>query len=81
MALSNSTCLQRAHGGIAVPDDFKDFYHDRLDAIFLNLLKPPKVIAPGAAAAASGRLREIMVNKVSGKLKMRLIGALLILKF
>ena len=64
MGLSNRTCLQLAHEGITVPDDFIDFDAEGLEGIFLNLLKPPKVPATGAAALAAGRLREIMAYKV-----------------
>jgi hypothetical protein len=81
MALSNHTCLQLAHEGIMVPDDFIDFDAGGLEGIFLNLLKPPKVPATGAAALATGRLREIMAYKVSEKPKMRLKGAQKIVKF
>ncbi len=59
--------------------DFIDFDAD--EGIFLNLLKPPKVPAAGAAALAAGRLREIMAYKVLAKSKMRLKGAQKIAKF
>lgn len=81
MGLSNRTRLQLAHEGIADPEDFKEFDEDGLDAIFSNLYKPPKVPATGAAAIAAGRLREIMAYEVSAKSKMRLKGAMLIVKF
>jgi hypothetical protein len=81
MGLSNRTCLQLAHEGITDPEDFKEFDKDGLSAIFLNLCKPPKVPAPGPAAAAAGRLREIQAYEVSAKSKMRLKGAMLIVKF
>jgi hypothetical protein len=81
MALSNHTRLQLAHEGITVPDDFIDFDTEGLEGIFLNLLKPPKVPATGAATLAAGRLREIMAYEVSAKSKMRLKGAQNIVKF
>jgi hypothetical protein len=81
MALSNRTCLQLAHEGITVPDDFIDFDVEGLEGIFLNLLKPPKVPAAGAAALASGCLREIMAYEVLAKSKMRPKGAQKIAKF
>ena len=81
MGLSNRTRMQLAHEGIADPVDFKEFDADGLDAIFSNLYKPPKVPAAGAAALAAGRLREIQAYEVSAKSKMRLKGAMLIVKF
>ena len=81
MGLSNRTCLQLAHEGIADPEDFKEFDEDGLDAVFSNLYKPPKIPATGAAAIAAGRLREIQAYEVSAKSKMRLKGAMLIVKF
>ena len=79
--LSNRTRLQLAHEGIADPKDFKEFDEDGLNAIFLNLYKPLKIPATGAAAIAAGRLREIQAYEVSAKSKMRLKGAMLIAKF
>ena len=81
MGLSNRTRLQLAHEGIADPEDFKEFDEDGLNAIFSNLYKPPKIPAIGAAAIAAGRLREIQAYEVSAKSKMRLKGAILIVKF
>ena len=81
MALSNRTRLQLAHEGITVPDDFIDFNAEGLKGISLNLLKPPKIPAAGAAALAAGRLRKIMAYKVSAKSKMCLKGAQKIVKF
>jgi hypothetical protein len=81
MELSNRTRLQLVHEGITVHDDFKDFDAEGLKGIFLNLLKPPKVPATGAAALAAGRLREIMAYEVSAKSKMRLKGAQKMVKF
>jgi hypothetical protein len=81
MALSNRTRLQLAHEGIMVPDNFIDFDAEGLEGIFLNLLKPPKVPAAGAATLAVGRLCKIMAYKVSAKSKMRLKGAQKIVKF
>jgi hypothetical protein len=72
MALSNHMRLQLGHEGITVPDDFIDFDAEGLKGIFLNLLKPPKIPAAGAAALAAGRLREIMAYEVSAKSKMLL---------
>ncbi len=81
MVLSDHTRLQLAHEGITVPEDFIDFDAEGLEGIFLNLRKPPKVPAAGAAALATGRLRKIMAYKVSAKSKMRLKGAQKIAKF
>ena len=81
MGLSNRTRLQLAHEGIADPEDFKEFDEDGLNAIFSNLYKPPKIPATGAAAIAAGRLREIQAYEVSAKSKMRLKGAMIIVKF
>jgi hypothetical protein len=58
MGLSNRTCLQLAHKGIADPKDFKEFDEDGLTVIFSNLYKSPKIPATGAAAIAAGRLCE-----------------------
>ena len=81
MGLSNRTRLQLAHKGIADPEDFKEFDEDGLSAIFSNLYKPPKIPTIGAAAIAAGRLRENEAYEVSAKSKMRLKGAMLIVKF
>ena len=81
MGLSNHTCLQLAHEGITDPEDFKEFDEDGLNAIFSNLYKPPKIPATGTAAVAVERLREIQAYEVSAKSKMRLKGAMLIVKF
>ncbi len=81
MGLSNHTRLQLSQEGITVPKDFKEFDKEGLSAIFLNLYKPPKVPALGAAAIAAGQLREILTFEVSAKSKMRLKGAMLIAKF
>jgi hypothetical protein len=75
MALSNHTCLQLVSEGILIPDNFKDFDDDGLEAIFLNLVKPPKV--PGVGA----RLVEARAYEVSAKSKMCLKGAMKISKF
>ena len=63
MGLSNRMRLQLAHEGITVRDDFKDYDAEGLKGIFLNLLKPPKVPAAGAAALAAGHLSEIIAYK------------------
>jgi hypothetical protein len=81
MGLSNRTCLQLTHKGIAVPDNFKEFNKEGLSTIFSNLYNPPKVLVAGAAAIAVGQLREIPAFEVSAKSKMRLKGAMLIVKF
>jgi hypothetical protein len=81
MGLSNCTRLQLAHEGIADPEDFKEFDEDGLTAIFSNLYKPPKIPATGAVAVVLGRLQEIQAYEVSAKSKMRLKGAMLIVKF
>jgi hypothetical protein len=81
MGLSNRTCLQLAHKGIADPKDFKEFDKDGLTVILLNLYKPPKIPATGAAAITAGRLQDIQACEVSAKLKMPLKGAMLIVKF
>jgi len=70
MGLSNRTCLQLAHKGIADPEDFKEFDEDGLSAIFSNLYKPTKVPAAGTAAAAAGRLQEMQAYEVSPKSKI-----------
>jgi hypothetical protein len=75
MSLSNRTCLQLASEGILTPDNVKDFDDDGLEAIFLNLAKPPKVSGVGA------RLVEVRAYEVSAKSKMCLKGALKIVKF
>ncbi len=56
MGLSHRTRLQLAVAGITEPEDFKEFNNDGTTAIFMNLLKPPKVPALGAAAHAAGTL-------------------------
>ena len=76
-----STRLQLAHEGIMVPEDFIEFDAEGLEGIFLNLPKPPKVLAAGAAALATGCLREILTYKVLAKSKMRLKSAHKIAKF
>jgi hypothetical protein len=75
MALSNCTCLQLASEGILIPENFKDFDDDRLEAIFLNLAKPPKV--PGVGAS----LVEVRAYEVSAESKMRLKEAMKIAMF
>ena len=59
MALTNRTRLQLALEGITVPDDFIDFDAEGLEGIFLNLLKPPKVPATGAAAIVAGEAVQV----------------------
>jgi hypothetical protein len=81
MGLSHRTRLQLAVEGIAEPEDFMEFNDDGMMAIFMNLLKPSKVPALGAAARAAGTLQEIQAYEVSAKSKMRLKGAMLIAKF
>ncbi len=81
MALSLRTRLQLVHERITVPDNFIDFDAERLEGIFLNLLKLPKVPAAGAVALAAGCLCKIMAYEVLVKSKMRLKGALKIAKF
>jgi len=81
MGLSNRTRLQLAQKGIADPEDFKEFDENGLNAIFSNLYKPPKIPAIGATAIAAGRLREIQAYDESAKSKMRLKGAMIIIKF
>ncbi len=81
IGLSNRTRLQIAHEDIAVPDNFKEFDQESLSMIFLNLYKPPKMPAAGAAAIDMGQLCEIPTFEVSAKSKMRLKGAMLIAKF
>jgi hypothetical protein len=78
MGLSHRTCLQLAVEGITESKDFKDFDNDEMMVIFMNLLKPPKVPALGAAARAAGNLQEIQAYEVSARSKMRLKGAMLI---
>jgi hypothetical protein len=81
MELFNCVCLQLAHKGIAVPNNFKEFDEEGLSAIFSNLYKPPKVPAAGAAAIAAGQLCEILAFEVSAKSKMRFKRAMPIAKF
>jgi hypothetical protein len=75
MVLSNRTCLQLASEGILIPDNFKDFDDNGLEAIFLNLAKPPKI--PGVGA----RMVEARSYEVSAKSKMHCKGAMKISKF
>jgi hypothetical protein len=72
MRLSNCTCLQLAHKGIAVPEKFKEFDKEGLSTIFSNLYKPPKVPMADAAAIAAEQLGNIPAFEVSAKSKMRL---------
>ena len=81
MGLSHCTRLQLAVEGITEPKDFKEFDNNGMMAIFMNLLKPPKVPALGVAARAAGTLQEIQAYEVSAKSKMRLKGAMLIAQF
>ena len=81
MALSNRTRLHLAIEGILVPNNFNDFDDDGLDAIFTNLMKPPKVEAICLANCQTRRLLEIMAFEVSAKSKMRQKGAMKIAKF
>jgi hypothetical protein len=81
MALSNCTRLHLAIEGILVPNNFNDFDDDGLDAIFINLAKPPKVQTIHPADCQTGRLLEIMAFEVSAKSKMCLKGAMKIAKF
>jgi hypothetical protein len=81
MALRNCTRLHLEIEGILVPNNFKDFDNDGLDAIFTNLTKPPKVEATCPADRQAGHLLEIMAFEVSSKSKMRLKGVMKIAKF
>jgi hypothetical protein len=56
MGLSHCTRLQLAVEGITEPENFKEFDNDGMRAIFMNLLKPPKVPALGVVACAAGIL-------------------------
>jgi hypothetical protein len=53
-----------------MPEDFKEFDDKGMKAIFTNPLKPPKVLATGAAACTAGTLRKIQAYEVSAKSKM-----------
>jgi hypothetical protein len=81
MALSNCTHLRLAIERIFVPNNFNNFDDNGLDAIFTNLVKPPKVAAIWLADCNAGLLLEIMAFEVSAKSKMRLKGAMKIAKF
>ena len=70
MSLSNLTCVQLAIEGINVPWDLDEYDEDGMEKIFLNLAKPPK-----EATANAGRLRDVLPFVVTGKSKMRFVGA------
>ena len=57
--------MQLGVDGILEPKDFKEFDEDGMKTFFANLFKPPKVPAAGAAAIATGHLREIQAFEVS----------------
>ena len=76
MSLSNRTCVQLAIKGINVPGDLDKYDEDGMEKIFLNLAKPPK-----EAVANAGRLCEVLPFLVTGKLKMRIVGAAKLVKF
>jgi hypothetical protein len=81
MGLTNCTLMQLGVEGILEPKDFKEFGEDGMKTIFANLFKAPKVPSAGAAAIAAGHLHKIQAFEVSAKLKMQLMGAMLITKF
>ena len=76
MNLSNRTRVQLAIEGIDVPGDLDEYDEEGMDKIFLNLAKPPK-----EATANAGRLREVLPFVVTGKSKMRIVGAAKLVKF
>jgi hypothetical protein len=80
MGLSHHKRTQLSVKGITEPKDFKEFDKDGMKTIFANLFKPPKVPVTGVVAIATGRLHEIQAFEVSAKLKMQLMGAMLIAK-
>ena len=76
MSISNRTCVQLAIEGIDVPGDLEEYDEDGMEKIFLNLANPPK-----EATANAGRLREVLPYIVTGKSKMRIVGAAKLAKF
>ncbi len=81
MSLSNHTRLCLVIEGILVPNDFNNFDNNGLDAIFTNLVKPPKVEAICPVDCQARHLLEFMAFEVSAKSKMCLKGAMKIAKF
>lgn len=75
MHLSNRTRVQLATEGIEFPADLDDFDEDALEKIFYNLARP------GKSVGANGRLVETQPYQVTGKSKMRLLGAMKLVKF
>ena len=74
MHLSNRTRVQLATKGIEFPADLDDFDEAAMEKIFYNLARPGKTIQ-------GGRLRDTQPYQVTGKLKMRLLGAMRLVKF
>ena len=75
MHLSNRTRVQLATEGIEFPEDLDDFDEAALEKIFYNLARP------GKSVGAAGRLVETQPYQVTGKSKMRLLGAMKLVKF
>jgi len=75
MGLSARTCTQLVVEGIKPPGDLEEYDDEGLEKIFSNLAKPLKEMQ------ANRRLREVIPFTVTGKLKMRLVGAAKLVKF
>ena len=74
MHLSNRTRVQLATEGIEFPADLDDFDEAAMEKIFYNLARPGKTMQ-------AGRLRDTEPYQVTGKSKMRLLGAMKLVKF
>ena len=75
MSLSGRTRVQLAVEGIVEPGDLDEYDDEGMEKIFYNLAKPPK------EATAAGRLREVLPFVMTGKSKMRILGAAKLVKF
>ena len=75
MALSNRTRVQLDNEGITIPEDLDEYDDEGMEKIFSNLAKPPKTALP------NGRLRETEPYRMTGKSKMRILGAAKLVKF
>ena len=75
MHLSSRTRVQLAVEGIEFPEDLDDFDEKAMEKIFDNLARPGKTMRN------NGTLIETQPYQVTGKSKMRLLGALKLVKF
>ncbi len=69
MGLTPCTAMAFAAEGTTTPADLAEFDKNGMESIFCNLCKPTKVLCAGAAAAR-GKLQEVMAYELSAKLQI-----------